>query len=236
MELVANKREVTGKKVRFLRRQGVTPVNLFGHNVEPMTLQCDTIQIKNVLAKTGTTGLVSLTIDKAKKPRSVMFREVQEEPLTGELLHVDLYQVNMDEKIKVRVPVVIVGESAALKIKENYLAHEVSNLSVECLPSKIPSRIIVDISSLNELGQAIHVRDLNLGEGITITNNPEIAVAKISLRFVEKAIPVEAVAAEAAEAEAGAEGEAPAEGEAKKEEGATAAKTPAARPAAAKAG
>jgi large subunit ribosomal protein L25 len=192
-------------------------VNLFGHNVEPLPLQCDTLQLKNALARTGTTGLVSLTIGKAKKPRSVMFREVQREPVTGELLHIDLYQVNMDEKIRVEVPVVTIGEAPALKMKENFLAHELNTLLIECLPGKIPNRVEVDLSSLMEAGQGIHAKDINLGEGITILNHPEQAVVKISIRFVEKEVPVEAVAAEV-EAEAGAE--AP-EGEAKEEGAAT---------------
>ena len=215
MELVAHTREIKGKKVNTLRRQGITPVNLFGHNIESLALQCDSLQLKKALAGTGTTGLLNLTIDKAKKPRSVMFREIQREPLSGEVLHVDFYQVDMDKKVKAEVPVVTVGNAPALKMKENFLAHELNSLFVECLPGKIPSRIEVDLSPLMEAGQAVHVKDIKLGEGITILNNPEQAVVKISLRFVEKEVPVEAVAA--VEGEAGAEGAVPAEGEAKEE-------------------
>ena len=221
MELAVKTREIKGKKVKTLRRQGITPANLFGHDIESVSLQCETEQLMSAMAQTGTTGLLSLLIDKAKKPRPVMFREVQREPLSGKVLHVDFYQVNMDEKVKVEVPVVIIGDSPALKLKENYLAHEVSTLMVECLPARIPSRIDVDISTLLEAGQGIHVKDLNLGEGIAILNNPEQAVAKVSLRFVEKEIPV--AAAEAVPAEGEAAAEAPAEGEAKKEEGKAAA-------------
>ena len=215
MELVANTSEVTGKKVRTLRRKGITPVNLFGHNIEPMTLQCDTLQLKNAMARTGTTGLLSLTIGKTKKPRSVMFREVQREPVTNELLHVDFYQVKMDEKLRVEVPVVTIGEAPALKMKENFLAHELNSLFIECLPGQIPNRIELDISALTEAGQGVHVKDINLGEGISIVNSPEQAVVKIMVRFVEKEIPVEAVAAEV-------EGAAPAEEGAKEEGAATA--------------
>ncbi len=208
MELEAKTREITGKKVKILRRQGITPINLFGHKIEPMTLQCDTLKLKNAMARTGTTGLLSLKIDNSKKPRSVMFREVQTAPVTGELLHIDLYQVNMDEKIKVEVPIVIIGEAPALKMKENFLAHELTSLFIECLPGLIPNRVEVNVGSLMTAGQGIHVKDLNLGEGIIIVNSPEQAVAKISIRFVEKEAPVAAAEAEAAPAE----GEAKAEG------------------------
>ena len=220
MELVANKREITGKKVKTLRKQGITPINLFGHGIEPVTLQCDTTELRKALTYTGTTGLLGLKIGKEKQPRNVMFREVQKNAISGEILHIDVYQVNMNEKVRVVVPVVVIGDSPALKLKENYLAHEMNTLSIECLPGKIPQRIDVDITPLTEAGQAIHVKDINLGEGISILSNPEQAVAKIALRFVEKEVPVAAVAAEAAvEGEAAA----PAEGEAK-EEGKAAAK------------
>lgn len=186
MELSANKREILGKKVRFLRRQGVTPVHLFGHNIEPVPLQCDTAQLKHVLARAGRTGIVSLKLEKAKRLRNVMVREVQREPRTGELLHVDFYQVRMDEKIRVEVPIVLVGEAPALKFKENFLTHELNSLTIECLPDEIPSRVELDLSVLTDEGQAIHVKDITLDDGIDVFNNPEQLVVKISTGFIEK--------------------------------------------------
>ncbi|MFC2012386.1 50S ribosomal protein L25 [Chloroflexota bacterium] len=205
MELSANPREILRKKVRFLRRQGITPVHLFGHNVKPTPLQCDTRELKNVLARTGMTGIISLKLDKTKKPRNVMVREVQREPRTGELLHVDFYQVRMEEKIRVEVPIVTVGEAPALKLKDNFLAHELNSLNIEALPDHIPSRIEVDISSLTDAEQAIHVGDIELEDGITILANPEQLVTKISVRFIEREVEVEEVEAEV---EVGAEAEA----------------------------
>lgn len=186
MELSANKREILGKKVRFLRRQGVTPVHLFGHNIEPVPLQCDTAQLKHVLARAGRTGIVSLKLEKAKRLRNVMVREVQREPRTGELLHVDFYQVRMDEKIRVEVPIVLVGEAPALKFKENFLTHELNSLTIECLPDEIPSRVELDLSVLTDEDQAIHVKDITLHDGIDVFNNPEQLVVKISTGFIEK--------------------------------------------------
>jgi len=186
MELLANKREILGKKVRFLRRQGITPVHLFGHNVEPVPLQCDTARLQHVLAQAGKTGLVSLKLDKLKKTRNVMVREVQREPRTGQLLHVDFYQVRMEEKIRVEVPIVLVGEAPALRLKENFLAHELTSLTIECLPDEIPSRVELDLSSLTEVEQAIHVKDIRLDDGITVFDNPDQLVVKISASFIEK--------------------------------------------------
>ncbi len=187
-ELLATTREILGKKVRFLRRQGITPTHLFGHNVESVALQCDTAQLKRVLAQTGRTRLISLKIDEAKKPRNVVVREVQREPSTRELLHVDFYQVSMAEKIRVEVPIVSIGEAPALKSKENFLLQELNSLSVECLPGEIPNRVDIDLTSLTELGQAIHVKDIMLDKEGTILNNPEQLVVKVSARRIEKLV------------------------------------------------
>jgi len=197
MELSAATREILGKKVRFLRRQGVTPVHLFGHNIESLALQCDTAQLQRILARTGKTGLISLKLGKAKKPRNVMVREVQREPGTDELLHVDFYQVSMAEKIRVDVPIVPVGEAPALKSKENFLAQELNSLTIECLPEEIPSSVQLDLASLTEVEQAIRVKDIRLDDGITVLNSPEQLVVKISARAVEKVIEEEEVEAAA---------------------------------------
>ena len=186
IELQASDREIQGRKVRFLRRQGIIPVHLFGHNIESVALQCDAAQLQRVLVQAGKTRLINLKLDKAKRPRNVVVREIQRDLLTGGLLHVDFYQVRMAEKIKVEVPIVPVGEAPALKLKENMLLQELNKLTIECLPDKIPASIEVDLNSLTEAEQAIHVRDITLDEGVAILNDPEHVVVKVSLRRVEK--------------------------------------------------
>jgi len=186
IELKVTNREILGKKVKHLRRQGITPVHLFGHGIESLALQCDTNQLERVLAQAGQTGLISLKIDRKKKLRAVVVREFDRDWRRGQLLHVDFYQVKMGEKIKLEVPVVLVGEAPALKSKANMLEHELGTLTVECFPAKIPTSIEVDISSFTEPGQAIRVKDIALGEDITILNDPELVVVKISFRPVEK--------------------------------------------------
>lgn len=98
-----------------------------------------------------------------------MVRKIQRDPLTGELLHVDFYQVRMAEKIKVEVPIVPVGEAPALKSKENMLLQELNSLTIECLPDRIPASIEVYVSSLTEVKQAIHVRDITLDERVVFS-------------------------------------------------------------------
>jgi len=204
IELRVTTRETLGKKVRFLRRQGITPTHLYGHDVESVALQCDTPQLQQVLAQAGKTRLISLRLDKAKNPRNVMVREIQRDAQTSELLHVDFYQVRMAEKIKVEVPIVLVGETPALKLKENMLLHDLNSLSIECLPGKVPTNVEVDLSFLTEAEQVIRVEDITLDEEITVLSDPGLVVARISSRPVEKVeeevVVEEVVAEEVAEA------------------------------------
>ena len=186
IELKATNREIVGKKVRFLRREGIIPVHLFGHGIESAALQCDAVKLRQVLAQAGRTKLIGLKLDRAKKPRNVVVREIQKNPITGELIHVDFYQVMMAKKIKVEVPIVLTAEVPALKSKENMLLQELNSLTVECFPDQIPDRVELDPSSLTEAGQAIQVKDIMVGGGVTVLNDPEQMVMKINLRPVEK--------------------------------------------------
>jgi large subunit ribosomal protein L25 len=186
IELTVTNREILGKKVKHLRRQGITPVHLFGHGIKSLALQCETGELERVLGQAGHTGLISLKVDHEKRSRSVVIREFDRDWRKGQLLHVDLYQVRMGEKIKLDVPIILVGEAPALQIKAHMLEHELETLTVECLPSKIPASIEVNISSLSERDQAIRVKDVIVDEDITVLNDPDLVVVKISYRHVEK--------------------------------------------------
>ena len=188
IELNVAKREILGKKVRFLRRQGITPVHLFGHGIESQALQCDAAKLQQVLAEAGKTKLINFKIDGEKKARSVIVREVEIELPRRGLVHVDFYQVRKAEEMKVEVPVVLVGEAPALKARENTLLQELDTLSVECLPANIPASVELDISSLTESEQVLRVKDIELEKGVTVLNDPEVVVAKISALRVEEVV------------------------------------------------
>jgi large subunit ribosomal protein L25 len=208
IELKVEKREVQGKKVRFLRNKGIVPVHLFGHNVDSVSLQGDAVILHKVLSQAGRTRLIDLKVGKSQKAHNVMVREVQKDPIKGSLLHVDFYEVNMTEKIRVEVPIVLVGESPALKIRENMLNQVMSSLVIECLPDKMPDRVQVDISIIKEVDQAVHVKDVVLPE-VAIMNEPDLVIAKVSLRpieVVEEVKPAAGAEAAGAEAAAAAEG------------------------------
>ncbi len=203
---------VLGKKTRFLRRQGITPAHLYGHNVQSVALQCDTDNLRDLIAHAGRTRLINLVID-GEKPKSVFVREIQRDVISRELLHVDFYQVKRTEKIAVDVPIVLVGEAPAMKFKGRMIVHGINSLSVECLPTDVPPQIEIDITQLEEVEQAVQVKDIVLNPEITVHADPEQLVVKISEVAVKEEVeevPVveeeeEAIAEEAAETPAGEE-------------------------------
>jgi large subunit ribosomal protein L25 len=205
LELKVDKRQALGKKTRFLRRQGLTPAHLFGHNIKSQALQCDTTQLEEIISRAGTTRIIDLHISDEKQPKKVFIREVQRNPVKDYLYHVDFYQIKMKEKMKADIPVVIVGEAPALKGKGHILEHISDHITVECFPDKLPPNIEVDISSLEEVNQAIHVGELNLGSDVAILTDSDKIVVKISevaaARLEEEAEVAEEEEAEAVEGE-----------------------------------
>jgi large subunit ribosomal protein L25 len=170
-----------------------------------------------MIAQAGTARLVSLEIEGDKQPRSVLIREIQREVIGGALLHVDLFQIRKKERIKADIPVVLVGEAPALKLKGRSLIHGITTLSIECLPDKLPPQIEVDLSSLEEPEQLILVKDITLDPDVQLVTDPDQLVVKVS-EARAAAVEEEVVEEEAAVAEEEARAEAPAEGEAAPEE------------------
>ncbi len=170
---------VLGKKTRFLRRKGITPAHLYGHNVKSAALQCDTDILRDLIAHAGRTRLINLEID-GEKPKSVFVREIQRDAISRELLHVDFYQVKRTEKIAVDVPIVLVGEAPAMKFKGRMIVHGINSLSIECLPTDVPPQIEIDITQLEEVEQAVNVKDIVLNPEITVHADPAQLVVKIS--------------------------------------------------------
>jgi len=201
LTIEVSKRDILGKKTRFLRRQNITPAHLFGHGLESLALQCDTARLRRIIAQAGMTRLIALGIEGDKKPRSVFLKEIQRDACTGELLHVDFHEVKKTEKVRVDVPIVLVGEAPAIKEKGCILTHSLTTLSIECLPDKLPPQIEVDLSPLKEAGQAIYVRDIALTPDITVNTDPDQMVVRVAEAYVEKVEEVvkAEVAAEAVE-------------------------------------
>lgn len=207
LELHAEPRKVAGKKVRFLRREGAIPANVYSRNNSSLAIQIPLAELEELLSQNHTGGVIALKLTGEKHPRSVVLREVQRDALTGGLIHLNLQQVSMTEEVKVEILLVQVGEAKMTKANPGVVIQVVNSLMVKCVAKQIPDRIEADISRLSEPGQAIHVKDLNLGEGVTAMADPDEVVIKVVPVHVEAAEakkPEEAAAAAAAEAGAAA--------------------------------
>jgi len=197
LELEVSKREITGKKVRFLRREGIIPASLYGHGTDPTALQVDAKRLKQMLAEAGKTDLISLKFTDSKTTRKVLVREVQQNHLTDELLHVDFYHVKMTERISAEVPLVFIGEAPALKVRNVSLLRLIDSLTVEALPDALPHSLEVDLSTLEQTDQAVYVKDIHLGDGVTLLGDPEQMIVKVT--EARRAVEVEEVEAEVKE-------------------------------------
>ena len=207
LELEVLKRDIKGKKVRFLRRGGLIPCNIYGHGIDSVPVQVDVRKLNHLLARAGGTDLISIKMADSASPSNVLIRDVQRNPMTGEPTHVDFYQVRMTEKLKAEVPLVFVGEAPASKLKNVSLLHAMNTLQIEALPDDLPHNIEVDISSLALPEQSLHVKDVKVSDKVTILSDPDQMIIKVAevRKVVEEVAP--AAAAEGEEAVEGAEEE-----------------------------
>jgi len=198
LTLQTSSRDILGKKTRFLRRQGTTPVHLFGHKLKSLALQCDTAQLQQIVTRAGTTRLISLEIENEKHPRNVFIREIQRQASTGDLIHVDFYQIRKMERMKAEVPIILVGEAPVMKVRGHSLMQTLNSLSIECLPDKLPPQIEVDLSLLQEVNQSIYVKDITLNPDITVNTDSNHLVVKVSEAVTRRAEEIEEIVEEEA--------------------------------------
>ena len=200
-QLQASPRQVVGKKVRFLRRDGITPANVFGHGLASVAVQVDTKQLRQVLGKVGTSQLITLKIKGESETRNVLVRDAQVNPLSRELLHIDLYQVSLTERMTLDIPIVLVGESPAVKKLGAVMLQSLDSFHVECLPGDIPPAIEVDLSRLAEFGDSIHVKEISLSDAVTVLDDPDEVIVSVIAPAAEEAKVAEVPVAEAKPAE-----------------------------------
>jgi large subunit ribosomal protein L25 len=170
LKLVADRRELTGRKVGQLRRQGLVPVVVYGNVKQPVNLQVDIKMLERTLHAGGDTRLVEVTVNGGGK-HNVLVKDVQREPVGHRLLHADFYAVNMTEKQHVTVPLVMTGKPAGMATGIMVLKlHEA--IHIEALPADIPGEIEVDISPMT-LERPITIADLPQVKGVTYVDDPE---------------------------------------------------------------
>ncbi len=180
LTLQAKNREISGKKVNALRRQGFVPAVVYGKDVSSESVAVDKKQFKKVFKEVGENTLINLKIDD-KEAKKVLISDHQIDPLTGEPIHIDFHQVKLTEKVKAEVPLKFVGEelSPAIRELEGVLGKEKDNIEVESLPVDIPHEIEVDVSVIKTFDDTIYVSDLKVPANVKVLDEPQEVVAKV---------------------------------------------------------
>jgi len=184
LKLNAEVRTIVGKKVKQIRKQDKLPSTVYGKGFEAVSIQIDNREMAKVFKEVGESGLVDLVVGENTWP--VIFRNPQYHPVDGKLLYIDCYKVNLKEKIVTMVPIVLVGESSAVKFG-NVLVEVSNEVEVEALPADLPENISVDISNLTEVGMVITVADLVVDKvKVEVKTHAEQVIVKIEAPKVEE--------------------------------------------------
>jgi large subunit ribosomal protein L25 len=190
--LKATKRDVIGKQVKAMRRAGQLPAVIYGRRVDPIAISLDAHSAGLALGKLTSSSLVTIELDGKEYPALV--REKQRNFIKGNLTHVDFMAVSLTDKIRASVRIELKGLSGAVKDYGAILVHGLEELEVECLPTDLPERIVVDISSLNQIGDGIHVSDITVADNIRILDDSDIMiVVATAAAKEEEVVPVAGV-------------------------------------------
>jgi large subunit ribosomal protein L25 len=211
IKLSAMSRTEKGKGVaKRLRREGKLPAVVYGHKTAPIALTIDSKQLLNLIVEGKSEHkLFDLSIEGNGKPieKTVMIKELQIDPLKRNFLHVDFFEVSMDEEITLSLVIKLVGEAPGVEMG-GVLQQVRREIEIKCLPSQIPDSVEIDVSALN-IGDSIHLNDIQLPAGIKVLDDADLTIATVLAPTVEKEVaPEEAeeeVAEEAAEAAEAAE-------------------------------
>jgi large subunit ribosomal protein L25 len=185
VKLKAEERTAVGRSAgRKLKAQGIIPAVVYGGKSKPQPLQVSARDVNKMLSHaSGENILVELEI--AGGNRMALIQEIQHAPLGGNVLHIDFHAVSMDEKIHADVPLEPTGTANGVKNFGGLLEQSLRSLSIECLPRDLPDRITVDISALN-IGDSIHVRDIQMPEGVTAKVQPDLTAFSVVAPAVEE--------------------------------------------------
>lgn len=207
MKLKAQKREVVGKKSKNIRKEGLVPASVFGPKRDSTSIQVDRKELQQIFKKVGGNKFFDLEIEGESRPSKVLIKEITIHPVTDEYMDVSFYQVAEDRKLNVEVPVIVNGESPAVKQNLGFLINQFDAITVHCLPKDLPSSIEVDISNLNQPGDAITLDTIQLPEGVEWDSSVDPTSAVVYIASFQKEEVEEAPAEATTEGEEGATAE-----------------------------
>lgn len=217
----ARPRDVLGKKVKQLRRDGILPANIYGRGLESRAVQVDAREFLRQVREAGVRSMFQLEVEGEPEPRYVLIRGLVRKGGTGPFIHADFYQVDLQRPITTNISVVTVGESPAVRDLAGTLMQLVENVTVRCLPLDIPGPIEVSIAALKDFDTTLTVADLEVPATVEIVTDPSVPVVTVNaprLRLKgEDGEDEEGEEGEAGEAAEGEEAETEADGEASDE-------------------
>jgi large subunit ribosomal protein L25 len=178
IQLKATSRDIKTTTPGKLRKAGLLPAVLYGHNVPNASLALSQGEFEKVLKKAGESTIVELVTEDGKT-HPVLIHDVQIHYLTSRPIHVDFYQVSMTEKLKANVALDFIGEAKAVKEMGGVLVKILNEVEVECLPMDLPHSFTVDISTLVDFSSSIHVKDLKVSSKVKVLTPAEDVVAKV---------------------------------------------------------
>ena len=176
--LEAVRRSIIGKQVKALRREGKLPAILYGSTIEPTPVLMELKSSSTVLNRLASSALVTINLEGESLVSLV--REKQRNVLTGEIIHVDFQVVSMEEKIRTYVSVEVHGEAPAVENLDGILVLNVDAIEIEALPADLPERIVVDVSSLTNIGQSILLGDISLPENVTVLADEDLVLVVVT--------------------------------------------------------
>jgi large subunit ribosomal protein L25 len=193
-ELSVQSRETTGKEAaKKLRRDGRIPAIAYGHQEEPKMLSLNSKQLRDMLAHGGRNGLIKLQFEGGPgADLPVIIKALQKHPVTHAVIAVDFMHVSLTERVKSTVPIVLVGESAGVKVEGGVLVQAMHSIEIEALPQDVPEHIEVDISGLEFNGAPIHVKEITLPAGLTAITDGDESIAVVNPPDVEPIVEAEA--------------------------------------------
>ena len=195
IDLSARPRTVLGKKVKRLRREGIVPANIYGHNVTSTAIEAPHQELRRVIGNAGHTGLVRINLDGERAPRTTVIRSIQRKFTTGDVIHIDFQEVSLTEKMTVRVPVMLIG-TAPVSDLGGLVVQVLDNVEVECLPGDIPSHFEADISGMTEMTSQVQARDLPLPDNVTLLSDETLLIASVTIETQEEEEEAEVTPAE----------------------------------------
>ena len=188
LSLTVLPREITGKKVSTLRRDGITPVHLYGSGIDSQSLQADTATIGKVITQAGTNVPVNIVIEGQNSENICFVREVQFHPVTERLVHVDFIRVDVTKPIRANVPINIDGLAPAVRNLGGTLLQPLQSVTVEALPMDIPISYTLQADILVDFETNLYVRDLEISETVEIINDDDDLVAGVVAPRIEREI------------------------------------------------